>query len=560
MLTLHMPARSDEKEAATQSQLKKLKTETKASSFFNFKGNKVQYEFDSSLLEVIDGVVDKISRGNLSAVNSELERVKSLIAKRYKLVRFADKSPAGWTAIEEYESDELADDSEDKKKVRRCAFASKVAHLRDPELRKLAEGLPLRTAKAKAPSATERCSRAFQKFREWSACFEEFVCLSSDELSVAFYLEFLQQQSFQYSALESACYGINWAHNLYGFSSPCDSKLVRNVLEAAKRELTKPVVKREPVTPAMISSIRNSWRSTESRNSSFVPSSPLTPASSSTFSPLTPANEFISTNRHLSTKKLHETQLKRRSRQSSGRKFASRPLGQCVKEQNKKLKQIAQDVHHGFKENLLAGIAHSVSISSSKQNSSSSGSEWDGQLSVQDIVELTKMIHDHKAGKSIYDTLTVDIASNIHHISSFEVVKMQDSISQKETFRSLREHLPGFNASERRIEQLKCKWHKEFEVVLQPSRTKTGWYIDPERLRECILFAYPWLREVDTEWRRLYGDARSFGGQKSVLFSLSIINNEAMFHDCSFQSPEENCWPIHIFYGPDSRLNLELNT
>ena len=74
----------------------------------------MQYEFDSSLLEVIDGVVDKISRGNLSATNSELERVKSLIAKRYKLVRFADKSPAGSTAIDEYESDELADDSENE--------------------------------------------------------------------------------------------------------------------------------------------------------------------------------------------------------------------------------------------------------------------------------------------------------------------------------------------------------------------------------------------------------------------------------------------------------------
>ena len=34
----------------------------------------------------------------------------------------------------------------------RCAFSSKVAHLRDPEFRKLAEGLPLRAAKAKAPS------------------------------------------------------------------------------------------------------------------------------------------------------------------------------------------------------------------------------------------------------------------------------------------------------------------------------------------------------------------------------------------------------------------------
>ena len=81
--------------------------------------------------------------------------------------------------------------------------------------------------------------------------------MPSDELSVALYLEFLLQQSFPYSAMESACYGINWAHNLYGFPSPCDSKLVRNVLEAAKRELAKSVVKKEPVTPEMISSICN---------------------------------------------------------------------------------------------------------------------------------------------------------------------------------------------------------------------------------------------------------------------------------------------------------------
>ena len=51
-----------------------------------------------------------------------------------------------------------------------CAFATKVSHLRDPELRKLAVGLPLRAVKAKALSTTERYSRAFQKCREWSSC------------------------------------------------------------------------------------------------------------------------------------------------------------------------------------------------------------------------------------------------------------------------------------------------------------------------------------------------------------------------------------------------------
>ena len=98
----------EEKEADTQSPLKKLKTESKASSSFHFKGNKLQYEFNSSILEAIDGAIKAISKGNLSAAHSELERVNTLINKRNKFTRFADKSPAGWTAVEEYESDELA--------------------------------------------------------------------------------------------------------------------------------------------------------------------------------------------------------------------------------------------------------------------------------------------------------------------------------------------------------------------------------------------------------------------------------------------------------------------
>ena len=135
----------DEKEAATQSQLKKLKTETKASSSFNFKGNKVQYEFNSSLLDVIDGVVNNIiSRGNLSAANSELERVKNLIAKRNKLVRFAHKSLTGWTAVDEYESDELADDSEDEKKLR-SAERRALVKIREKK-RKYASNRPNSTA------------------------------------------------------------------------------------------------------------------------------------------------------------------------------------------------------------------------------------------------------------------------------------------------------------------------------------------------------------------------------------------------------------------------------
>ena len=87
------------------------------------------------------------------------------------------------------------------------------------------------------------------------------LCLPSDEISVSLYLESLIQGGSPYSSLESACYGINWSHNLYGFQSPCDSKLVKSVLEAAKRGLAKPVSKKEPVTPAMILDICNRFTS-----------------------------------------------------------------------------------------------------------------------------------------------------------------------------------------------------------------------------------------------------------------------------------------------------------
>ena len=70
------------------------------------------------MLDSINIAFDHLHEGGLSGVNKELENVKASLNKRNKVTRFADKSPAGWAAVEEYESDELADDWDDEKKLR----------------------------------------------------------------------------------------------------------------------------------------------------------------------------------------------------------------------------------------------------------------------------------------------------------------------------------------------------------------------------------------------------------------------------------------------------------
>ena len=52
----------------------------------------------------------------LNAAKTALVAIK----KRKKLIKLADKSEAGWLAVQEYESDELADDSDDEKRIKKA--------------------------------------------------------------------------------------------------------------------------------------------------------------------------------------------------------------------------------------------------------------------------------------------------------------------------------------------------------------------------------------------------------------------------------------------------------
>ena len=108
----------EEKDAIHASERKKLKAESKASSSLKYKGNRIQYEFNISVLDGLQSVKKCLFDGNLSKASAEVDQQTLSLEKRNKLIRFADKSPGGWAAVEEYESNDLAENSDDEKKLR----------------------------------------------------------------------------------------------------------------------------------------------------------------------------------------------------------------------------------------------------------------------------------------------------------------------------------------------------------------------------------------------------------------------------------------------------------
>ncbi|CAB4037684.1 Hypothetical predicted protein [Paramuricea clavata] len=85
---------------------------------FKYKANAKQFIYNAEVKDLVVSMVEHLAKENPNREQA-LEYAKKalvLIHKRQKLIKLANKSDAGWLVVEEYESDELADDSEDDKK------------------------------------------------------------------------------------------------------------------------------------------------------------------------------------------------------------------------------------------------------------------------------------------------------------------------------------------------------------------------------------------------------------------------------------------------------------
>ena len=93
----------------------------KEASANKFKGNRKQLELKSllnSILTQIEGSVE-----NPSKVLKFVAEGEQVIKERQKLIKVADKNREDCLVVQEYESDDLASDLEDEKKLRKAKSA-----------------------------------------------------------------------------------------------------------------------------------------------------------------------------------------------------------------------------------------------------------------------------------------------------------------------------------------------------------------------------------------------------------------------------------------------------
>ena len=87
---------------------------------FKKKGNEDQYRFYLKVGDAIEEAKEACSSQQLDKVHASLEKGEKLLSERQKHILLADKSDFGWSLIREYKRNDLAEDSDDEKKIIRA--------------------------------------------------------------------------------------------------------------------------------------------------------------------------------------------------------------------------------------------------------------------------------------------------------------------------------------------------------------------------------------------------------------------------------------------------------
>ena len=128
--------------------------------------------------------------------------------------------------------------------------------LADGFIQGLAERLNTTILSSKATSTSLLYHRAFRKRKEFAISTFDPNVFPATHFHVALYLQRLIEKSYAPCVIDSALYGIKWAHSMAGIPSSTDNPIVEAVRAASKRILGTGIVNRkEPISSSVINDI-----------------------------------------------------------------------------------------------------------------------------------------------------------------------------------------------------------------------------------------------------------------------------------------------------------------
>ena len=111
---------SEERDAADERLVKKMRLDKGVQ--FKRKANEKQHQFNELVQDSLEAAQKSLSSAPpaIEKAKEALKEGEKLLKDRQKLIRIADRSEYGWATVTEYEEDELADGSDDEKRLYRA--------------------------------------------------------------------------------------------------------------------------------------------------------------------------------------------------------------------------------------------------------------------------------------------------------------------------------------------------------------------------------------------------------------------------------------------------------
>ena len=113
--------------SSVESSLKKVKRDPYQ---FNRKSCEKQFRHQEEVLDRMEEATEALERSDTGIAKENLNQGILLVTNRMKIIKIADRSEYGWATVKEHEADDLAEDSEDERRLYRSERRAERAMLK----------------------------------------------------------------------------------------------------------------------------------------------------------------------------------------------------------------------------------------------------------------------------------------------------------------------------------------------------------------------------------------------------------------------------------------------